>query len=70
MSTSDRHPPADPTVAAEVARAIRPYRAVVPADAAAQVRARLAALRKHPVGASIVAQLVGDTGPDEPPSGG
>lgn len=57
MSQSDPEAPQDPAVAAEVARAIRPYRAVVPASAAAEVQARLAALEKHPVAATILAQL-------------
>jgi hypothetical protein len=57
MSSNDPSAPDGPAIAAEVERAIQPYRAVVPPDLVASVRARLEqALGRHPVAASILAQ--------------
>lgn len=57
MSDHDPRTAPDPTLGAEIEKAIRPFRAVVPPDAAAEVKARLAALSAHPVAATILAQL-------------
>jgi hypothetical protein len=57
MSLDDAKAPRDPAIAAEVQRAIRPYKAVVDADLVASVRARLEqALSSHPVASTILAQ--------------
>lgn len=62
---NDAEAPADPAIGAEVARAIRPYRAVVPAGAVAELKARLAGLEDHPVAASILAQLEAGAPPEK-----
>jgi hypothetical protein len=51
-------PPVDPTLEAELDRALDPYRELVPPDLLAAMRETLAdALTTHPVGARLLARV-------------